>query len=533
MKFFVALVAASSLAFSSATDWVAPQASQRIEADTVTLAADDMEGRKTGTEGYARAADHVEQRMREIGLAPGGFNDTYREPVRLHHIAEDTELAASFTVDGKTYEHGDNAIIRVDPLRAPIRGTTGLVFVGDGFDAPEYGGSSYANVDVRGKVVVAMVRDTEGLEPDVGAHLGSARARIAAQNGAVGFISIMPRGIPVFAWQRYMDYFNGERFLPEYDSQAGLAFAASIRPEDAAALFDGSGTSLATLERKLKASGRLDSFALDPNVSVDLSAPAAEIVSSDTVIGVIEGSDPELADEIVVVTAHLDHMGVDEDRSGDQIFNGAYDNAVGVASILESARAILARDEKPRRSIAFVALAAEEQGLFGSQQMAKRGTIAGKTIVANVNLDMPMLFGDFDQVIAFGAHHSDIGDAVNEAARAMGLTQAEDPDPEQAYFVRSDHYSFVLEGVPSVMIDPFNAAKKAEADRFMGNHYHKVSDETDLDIDYYAAARFAEIGARVTYTLAMEDEAPEWKEDSYFGSWASWVRAIRAARQGG
>jgi len=229
------------------------------------------------------------------------------------------------------------------------------------------------------------------------------------------------------------------------------------------------------------------------------------------VIGILPGSDPVLKDEYVVLSAHLDHIGVDPRPGRDKVFNGAMDNAAGVATMLEAARAFVASGKPPRRSILFVALAGEEEGLFGSAYLAKHPVTGNGRVVADVNLDMPILLYDFQDVVALGAEHSTLGPLVEAVAATMGLTLSPDPMPEENDFVRSDHYSFVQQGIPSVFLETGfkNGGEKAVRD-FLKKHYHKLSDDISLPFDWNAAAKFAKLNYLIARAIANGDEAPRW-----------------------
>ena len=235
------------------------------------------------------------------------------------------------------------------------------------------------------------------------------------------------------------------------------------------------------------------------------------------VLGIVRGSDPALKNEYVVISAHLDHLGMGR-LPGDKIFNGAMDNASGVATMLEAARAFVIGGKPPRRSILFVAFAAEEQGLLGSAYLAKHPTVGNGKVVANVNLDMPILLYDFQDVVAFGAERSTLGPIVAAAAAKMGVTVSPDPMPEENTFVRSDHYSFVKVGVPSVLLATGfkNGGEKATRS-FLASRYHSVSDDMSLPFDWNAAARFAKLNYLIAREIADGDQAPRWYAKDQYG----------------
>ncbi|RYD49895.1 MAG: M20/M25/M40 family metallo-hydrolase [Sphingomonadales bacterium] len=237
------------------------------------------------------------------------------------------------------------------------------------------------------------------------------------------------------------------------------------------------------------------------------------------VLGIIPGSDPKLKDEYIVISAHLDHIGKGRAGGSDTIFNGAMDNASGVATMLEAARAFATSGKAPRRSILFVALAAEEQGLLGSDFLARNPLIGNGKFVANVNLDMPILLYDFQDVVAFGAEHSTMGPIVSAAAAKMGVTLSPDPVPSEKLFLRSDHYSFVKQGVPSVfLVTGFKNGGEKAFREFEKSHYHQVSDDLSLPFDWKAGAKFAKINYLIARELADTDKAPLWYEGNTYGN---------------
>ncbi len=254
---------------------------------------------------------------------------------------------------------------------------------------------------------------------------------------------------------------------------------------------------------------------------------AHQDIYSPNVVGVLRGSDPLLADEYVVYTAHLDHIGelhAENPANGndDRINNGALDNASGISVMLETAR-LFAHGEAPRRSIMFIAVTAEEKGLVGSEYFAMNPTVPIKSIVSEVNLDMPLLLYDFGDVIAFGAEHSSLGETVREAAGSFGTELTPDPFPEQNIFVRSDHYRFVQQGVPSVFLVTGEKSLDESIEtqpifeEFLQQHYHKPSDDLNLPIHYGAAARFTRINAKIGEIIANESARPRWHEGDFFG----------------
>lgn len=312
--------------------------------------------------------------------------------------------------------------------------------------------------------------------------------------------------------------------------------SANVSTELAARLFEGAEMSLEEVRAAMEGEeATYPRFDLPHTVTLR-QRTLSEPFTDPNVVGMIRGSDPELADEYVVLTAHLDHIGhVDDDmRAGgacrssddeDAICNGAVDNASGVSIMLETARTFL-EEGTPRRSILFVALAAEEKGLLGSEHFARNPTVPADQIVANVNLDMPVIVYDFADVVAFGSNHSNLGPIATRAAARLGIQVSEDPLPEQSLFVRSDHYNFVRQGVPSLfLMTGFSSPDPRwdEGEGFMGflnTHYHTQTDQLDgeLEVLFDQGAKFANINYMIAREIADSDELPAWNEDSFFGN---------------
>jgi Predicted aminopeptidases len=237
----------------------------------------------------------------------------------------------------------------------------------------------------------------------------------------------------------------------------------------------------------------------------------------------IRGSDPRLRDEYIVFTAHLDHVGIGREVNGDTIYNGAVDNASGVAALLESARAWAALPQRPRRSIVFLAVTAEEVGLLGADYYANHPTVPGDNIVANVNVDSVGAFYPLHDIVVLGGEHSTMGEVAARVGQQMGLALSADPMPEQNFFVRSDHYAFVRRGIPAMVC--FAGLNSGDSDKsgdaifreWLRTHYHRPSDDMKQHYDFTAAARFTEFHFRVALEVAQAAERPSWKSGDFFG----------------
>ena len=466
-------------------------------------------------------------RFEGLGLQPGGDDGSWYQQVPLVSIGLDPAAPPSVTIGDQSFLSGEHILMsagrRIDETQQSVRGD--VVFVGYGIDSDAAGIHSYEGVDVTGKFVAILMGMPEGLTPEQMAAVAQAdRSEAAAAHGAAGILLLLqPSDLQRFPWERAADYFahpstswidadgnvNGE-------APSALRISAYLDPTATEALFEGAPM---TSEAAIAAAsaGTLTPFSLGKTVTAKRNILVNRI-SAPNVIGVLPGSDPTLANEYVLLPAHLDHNGIDPALEGDQIYNGAMDNAGGTATMLEAARAFVSSGTRPRRSIMFVSLAAEEDGLIGSDYLAKHPVTGDGKVVADVNLDMPVLLYDFTDVVALGAEHSTLGPIVEAAAAQAGVTLSPDPMPEENLFVRSDHYSFVKAGVPSVfLVTGFQNGGETAFRDFLATHYHKVSDQTDLPFDWNAAAKFARINFLIAREIANRDEAPRWYEGNQYG----------------
>lgn len=538
---FVAGIAALLIGASAPAQVAAPVTSETAAADRLRghvefLASDLLEGRDTGSRGHEIAAAYVAAEFSKLGLQPGGTNGSWYVQVPFRRASHAGLPTVRLVRDGQAVELTSGRDVGLRPSlteRARLI-DAGLVFAGHGISDPQLGIDEYAGLDVRGKIVVALEGLPDGLASDVGAHLRSFKDEIAASKGAVGFIEISARA-PVEGRSSGLERRTGP-LLSWVDSsgRAGSAGAvrvdAALSPQIAARLFEGAPRTLAALQAQ---AGKkpIAGFSLPGQLQIRASSQWQDFTSPE-VVGVLPGSDPAVASDYVILAGHLDHLGMNPSApaGADGIFNGAIDNAGGIATMLEAARSFVLNGARPRRSVMFVAHTGEERGLLGASYLAANPPIPADRMVALVNLDMPLLLYDFTDVIAFGGEHSTIDADIAAAGRSMGVAVSPDPMPEQALFVRSDHYPFVKRGVPSVflMTGHANGGKQAWED-FLGKVYHRPHDDLRQSIDWRAGARFAELNYRIARTLANAAEPPRWYRDSYFGQ-AFAPRAPKAER---
>lgn len=507
---------------------------ERIKAHLEFLADDFLEGRDTGSRGYEIAANYVASEFKQLGLQPAGENGfMQRAPFRRGYLDQQSTKAIIHTEQGEValkYPQDYMMGTVMNSTESSVKAET--VFVGYGLIAEKYNYDDYKDLDVKGKIVVILTGRPKSWPSEEGAHLasGTEKARHAAQRGAVGIVTLhTPKREKVRSYTTSLNYLGTPslRWLDTEGNPHGvrpeIKGGAYLNIEAGKKLFAQAPTSLDAIFKLDEEDKEIQGF--DLNATIELAAKSRhESISSPNVLAVLPGSDPKLKNEYVVLTAHLDHIGLAKDvTTKDRINNGAMDNASGVSILLETAR-VLVNSERPRRSILFTVVTGEEKGLLGASYFVNNPTVPLNAMVANVNIDMPVLLYDFADVIAFGANHSSMGQIVESAAGQLGIGLSPDPMPEQAIFTRSDHYNFVKKGVPSVFLMTGFTSKTEGEDggkvwgEFFAKHYHKPSDSLELPINYDAAKVFADVNIRIALTTANQDERPYWLADSFFGN---------------
>jgi hypothetical protein len=506
---------------------------ENIQSSLNYLAADEREGRMTGSRGYDESAQYVADQFAAIGLEPGGtdgwlqqvpfitrMTDIENSGVTLHKSNGDVDL-----------EWEKDLIIYADKLRAENRIRAEVVFAGFGVHAPELRYSDYDGIDVSGKIVATFVGAPATFPSTERAHYSSGRTKAAelVSRGAIGEIGLMSRlEEKLSPWEEYTQNLGTQPDMSWIDEGGDVAdFHPALQGDamfnrhSAEQLFEGSPL---TFEEALDAAddARPSSMALGIEVTMYRRAEH-ERITSPNVVGILRGSDPELSKEYVVYSTHLDHLGTGSPVDGDSIYNGMYDNALGVAVTLEVARALASLSVPPRRSIVFVAVTGEEHGLLGSDYFAHYPTVPSSAIVANVNIDMPLMLFPLDTVVGYGAEHSSLEGLTAAEAKKEGFELTPDPYPDEVYFIRSDQYSFVRQGIPAVYFaegigssDPAVDGRAVQED-FVNVHYHHPSDDLSQPIEWETALRFARAGVRIGYRIAMEEQRPTWNEGDFFG----------------
>ena len=493
-------------------------AAERIRAHVEFLASDLLEGRDTGSRGHEIAANYVASEFRQLGLVPGGTNGGWfvRVPFRKATLQGTPKL--SLTSGGRTtaLEIGKDAAVRPSLIDQRLSlPETPLVFVGYGVSDRRLGIDDYAGLDLRGKIAVGLGGPVPGIPSEIASHLSSTQGEVAAAHGAVGFISIDDPTTAAQDVQRF-----SKRPVTDWVGRPSTIKArVAASAEVADRLFQSAPMPLRRVRALAAARKPIKGFNLASRLSITAQSDWQDFTSPE-VIAVLPGSDPKLAAEHIVLTGHLDHLGLKTSAKPgeDSIYNGALDNAAGVATLIEAAREFVQSGKRPRRSVMFVANTGEEIGLRGADYLSLHPTVPADSIVGLVDLDMPLLLYDFTDVVAFGSDHSTIAKAVAAAGKGMGISVSPDPLPEETLFVRSDHYPFVKRGVPAVfLMTGFANGGQRIWRRWLDDTYHSVKDDLSQPIRWQQGARFAELNYRIARTMADADQRPMWYAGDYFG----------------
>jgi len=502
-----------------------------VRAHVEFLADDLLEGRAPATRGYDIAAHYVAAQLALEGLKPAGDGGSFLQQVPL---VESRLASGSAAIEGpsgrKALELRRDFLMAADASRAESSVEAPVVFAGFGVTAPRQGQDDYAGLDVTGKIVAVLANAPERLPSEERAYHASRlrKAELAAAHGAAGLVTLRtPAEEQRTPWERAVGFADGpttrwthrdgtpEGALPGLRGNALLSLEASrLLCQAAPVAFE---AAVAAAEQP-----RFHGFELGVRASLASRSDHTR-VSSPNVVGLLEGSDPALRSSYLVYSAHLDHVGLGPESSGDRIHNGAYDNALGSAVVLEVSRVLAGLETRPRRSVLFLFVTAEERGLLGSEYFAANPTVPRQALVANVNVDMPLVLFPMAEVVAFGAENSTLDAPARAAAAALGLALAPDPMPEQTIFVRSDQFSFVRHGIPAVYFSPGMRSSDPAQDgprlfrEFLEKHYHRPSDDLSLPMDEKAIAVYTRANVALGLRIAQDRQAPRWKPGNFFG----------------
>ena len=493
------------------------------------LASDKLEGRNTGSEGHRKAAEFVAAQFERDGLKPAGTQG-YIQPVKfVTKQLDESNSSLALERDGKSQilKHGEDAIIgtRVDPAPSV---EAKLCFVGYGLRVPDLNYDDFAGLDTKGKIAVYIAGAPSSMSSALAAHYQSSGQRweTLKNAGMIGAIGIQnPHHVEV-PWERAaLSRFQLTMQLaaPGMDETAGEQIAIGWNHAHADELFAGSGHTFDSLVAIAEAGKQLPRFDLPVILKAKTSVKHGA-VESQNLAAIYPGSDPKLKDEYVVMSAHIDHLGIGEPINGDAIYNGAMDNASGVASILEVADHLKEANIKTKRSVLFVVVTGEEKGLLGSRYYAVNSTVPAHSIVADINTDMFLPLYPFKILTVYGLDESTLGDDVRAVGQQMDIKVQPDPEPVRNIFIRSDQYSFVRVGIPSLMVDIGNEKGSPEAGlekKWLNDRYHAPSDDVNQPIDKQAAAKFNALVENLIERVANEATKPSWKPNSFFRRYAT------------
>jgi peptidase M28-like protein len=542
---FLVLLFAFAFAQKGSSDFPPEELLQQIRPEAIRahmefLADDLLEGRGTGTRGFQLAAKYVRAQFEEMGLKPAGVNGTYFQNIHFRKI-ELLRDQSSLTIRREGAEQRlvlDKDYVMVgDPLRVDTSAEAPVVFAGYGVTAPKFNYDDYAGVDVRGKIVAALYGAPPSFPSAPGAHYSDSPVKIsnAAAHGAIGLLIIWggkveertPFSQVVRFYQQPTMRWLDAKGAPN-DADPKIRGYARISSSVASAMLEGSGKSWKEVVATALAS-KPQAFPLPVTASIHIVSRHSE-VESPNIAAVLPGSDPTLKTEYVAFTAHADHLGIGDPVNGDDIYNGAGDNASGTAALIEIARAFTRLPQPPRRSLLFIAVTGEEEGLLGSAYYAHNATVPISQIIANVNMDEVSFLYDFKDIVPLGAEHSNLGGIADDVARHMGLEVSPDPAPEEVYFVRSDQYSFVEQGIPALYIGEGykTANRKVDGKKMQieweNTRYHLPSDDMAQPLDFNALVKGTRVDLATGYEIAQQTERPHWNKGDFFEQFAKSVR---------
>src|SRR5215472_7530002 len=493
------------------------------------LADDNMEGRDTGSEGLKRAEAYIVQQLKADGLQPAGTNGYY-QPVKLiarRTLESDSSLALFH--DGKSeplsFERDAyfvNRISQAPEVDAP------LVFLGWGLDIPEKGYSDLQGVDVKGKVVVLLAGGSPSEIPGpLSAHYNAIRQRWSAlkKAGAIGIIFIPNPHSMDIPWERLKVLRTQVGMAPTdetLDDAAGIKLGVAFNPANAEKLFAGSGHTFQEISDIAKARKPLPQFPLKVEIRARVKMDVQPLESSN-IVAKLDGNDPKLKQSCIVVSAHIDHLGIGEPINGDKIYNGAMDNGSGSAMLLDFARFVKENRPTFKRSVIFLWITGEEKGLLGSRYFAEHPTVPASSIVANINTDMFLPIIPLKVVTVYGISESDLGEWAANMAKQHGIEAQDDPKPQRNSFIRSDQYSFIRKGVPAVAMAvgcKLDTPQQKVIDEWLHNRYHAPSDDTQQPVNLETAGKFEGLVWDLLAFTANSEKTPEWKPDSFFRRFA-------------
>lgn len=530
MKKPALLLIACAIAFGYA---YAQQAASHFDGKTwwdyvKVLADDNMEGRETGSAGLRKAQAYIVQQLKKDGLEPAGVNGYY-QPVKFESrqiVEKDSSVA--LVRDGKTepLTLGEDAFFstRIDlapSVEAP------LVFVGYGLSVPEMNYDDLAGLDLKGKIVVILAGSPAAIPGALASHYqsGGERWKALQKAGALGTINIPNPASMDIPWSRMSlnrAHPNMALVGQEFDETAGQKISMTFNPAKAEQLFAGSGHTLQEILDIAKDRKQLPRFPLAVSIKAKAKVEKKTLESAN-IVARLTGSDPNLKNEYVVLSAHIDHIGIGEPINGDRIYNGAMDNGSGSALLLDMAASLKKSPETLKRSVLFVWVTGEEKGLLGSRYFTTHPTVKAESMVADINTDMFLPIVPLKVLTILGLNESSLGEEAQTVAESLGVKPQTDPEPQRNAFIRSDQYNFIRHGIPGVAMQVSFEKGSPEQKIFkdwLTQRYHAPSDDLQQPVDLSAAAKFEEIVRGLMVRVANDDQRPQWKQNSFFRRYA-------------
>lgn len=501
------------------------------------LAADNMQGRETGSEGLRKAESYLVEQLKAAGLEPAGVNGFYQPVKFISRQLDEKNSSMALVRDGKAepLTVGEDAIFstRVDlapQVEAP------LVFVGYGLDIPEKNYNDLAGQDLKGKVAVIFAGSPADIPGPLASHYQTAveRWKPFRKAGAVGLIYLPNPTMMDIPWSRISVNRNHPSMGlagKEFDDTEGEQLSLFFNPAHADKLFAGSGHTFQEIVALGKDRKPLPHFPLAVSIKAKTHL-IKQNVESANIIAKLPGTDAKLKDTFVVLSAHIDHVGIGEPIDGDRIYNGAMDNASGSAVLLDVASSLKKSGEKFKRSLLFAFVTGEEKGLLGSRYFTAHPTINPTSMVADINIDMFLPIVPLKTLTVYGLAESDLGDLVRAVAQNDGVTVQPDPEPLRNIFIRSDQYNFILHGVPALAmgVAPTTPEQKEMFKDWLTHRYHAPSDDLQQPVDLSAAGKYEEIIRGLMVKVADDTQTPQWKQDSFFRRYAKAAGSTAAGK---
>ncbi len=512
--------------------------SNNIKNHVAYLASDKLLGRLPGTPGYQMAADYVVNELQKYGLEPMGDNGTYFQNLILRTTKiKDGSVNGSFSLKNGaniSLNFGTNISLTPHPKLSQVATNNTIVFVGAGYDKPNFGLSDYENIDCKGKIVLVYYHAPAKLSTNVVRHLSypATLQKFAQRHGAIGILMYNPAVKPAFFTSRAKGAVKegikvalNKQTLNGGSSQHiggdDMLVFGSINSDIFNQIITAEGKDISEIAKAVDA-GKYTSFETQAKLNISFENKFGD-VNSFNVLAKMKGSDPVLNKEYIVHSAHLDHLGTGTAVKGDSIYNGAHDNASGSACTLEIARIYGQMPNKPRRSIVFAWVVAEEMGLLGSNYLVNEPFTHKNNIVADVNMDMPTILAPLESIAPLGAEHSSFWALASHSAKALNLKIETDPDPTEGRFVRSDQYSFLKGGIPSLHVKygykyanpSLNLFEKVKL--FRETHYHQVSDNFNDSFNWTAGRTYSRANFLISYQAANNKERVKFNAKDFFG----------------